>query len=112
LLKSVFTRHGEPLLRKSGQTVHPVLDRPEHCIAVLGHASCAYLPLDKAKLPNLTNLDPAITAQVALYDPGNAHAVPHMWGTAGLGYNEKMLAQSLPSVPRDSRACYSIPRSL
>src|SRR5258708_7890 len=64
--------------------------------------SGAYLSLDKAKLPNLTNLDPAIAAQVALYDPGNAHAVPYMWGTAGLGYDEKMLAQALPGVPRDS----------
>ena len=25
--------------------------------------------------------------RIALNDPGNAHAIPYMWGTAGLGYN-------------------------
>jgi putrescine transport system substrate-binding protein len=64
--------------------------------------SGAYLPLDKAKLPNLVNLDPAIMARVALNDPGNAHGVVYMWGTYGIGYNEKMVAQALPAVPMNS----------
>jgi putrescine transport system substrate-binding protein len=64
--------------------------------------SGAYLTLDKAKLPNFANLDPAILAQVAVYDPGNAHGIPYMWGTAGIGYNEKILAQTLPGGARDS----------
>jgi hypothetical protein len=34
LLKSGFTRHGRPFLWKSGRNVHPVLERPEHCIAL------------------------------------------------------------------------------
>jgi len=64
--------------------------------------SGAYRALDKSKLPNYANLDPAILAQVALYDPGNAYTVPYMWGTAGIGYNDTRLAQALPGVPRDS----------
>jgi putrescine transport system substrate-binding protein len=64
--------------------------------------SGAYLALDKTKLSNFINLDPAILAQVAVYDPGNTHGIPYMWGTAGIGYNERMLAQILPGVPRDS----------
>src|SRR4029077_5714996 len=31
----------------------------------------AYLPLDKRKLPNLANLDPAIETLAAIADPGN-----------------------------------------
>jgi len=62
----------------------------------------AYLALDKSKLPNLVNLDPAIMARVALNDPGNAHGVVYMWGTYGIGYNEKMVAQALPGVPVNS----------
>jgi putrescine transport system substrate-binding protein len=62
----------------------------------------AYLPLDKAKLPNLANLDPAIMARVALNDPGNAHGVVYMWGTYGMGYNEKMVSRVLPGVPVNS----------
>ena len=32
-------------------------------------------PLDKSKIPNYGNLDPAIMERVAHNDPGNAHAV-------------------------------------
>jgi putrescine transport system substrate-binding protein len=64
--------------------------------------SGAYLVLDKAKLPNLANLDPVIMSRVALNDPGNAHGVVYAWGTYGIGYNEKMLAEALPNVPLDS----------
>jgi len=64
--------------------------------------SGAYLPLDKAKLPNLVNLDPAIMARVALNDPGNAHGIVYAWGTYGIGYNEKSVAEVLPGVPLDS----------
>ena len=64
--------------------------------------SGAYLPLDKAKLPNLVNLDPAIMARVALNDPGNTHGVVYAWGTYGISYNEKSVAAALPGVPLDS----------
>jgi putrescine transport system substrate-binding protein len=64
--------------------------------------SGAYLPLDKTKLPNLVNLDPAIMARVALNDPGNAHGVVYAWGTYGIGYNAKMVADALPDAPLSS----------
>jgi putrescine transport system substrate-binding protein len=64
--------------------------------------SGAYLPLDKQQLPNLVNLDPSIMARVALNDPGNEHAVVYAWGTYGIGYNVKMVAQALPNVSVDS----------
>ena len=59
----------------------------------------AYQPLDKTKLPNLVNLDPAIMQRVALNDPDNAHGVVYMWGTYGIGYNVKPVAHALPGVP-------------
>ncbi len=61
-----------------------------------------YLTLDKAKLPNLKNIDPQLMARVALHDPGNAHGVIYMWGTNGIGYNEKMLKELMPDAPLDS----------
>jgi putrescine transport system substrate-binding protein len=64
--------------------------------------SGAYLPLDKTRLPNLVNMDPAIMARVAQNDPGNAHAVVYLWGTYGIVYNEKKLAEVLPGVPPNS----------
>jgi putrescine transport system substrate-binding protein len=61
-----------------------------------------YLPLDKSKLPNLRNMDGDLMSKVALHDPGNAHGVIYMWGTNGIGYNEKMIAALLPKAPLDS----------
>ena len=61
-----------------------------------------YLPLDKSKLPNLTNMDPQMMAKVAVHDPGNAHGVIYLWGTNGIGYNEKMVKELLPDAPLDS----------
>ena len=61
-----------------------------------------YLPLDKSKLPNLTNMDPQMMAKVAVHDPGNAHGVIYLWGTNGIGYNEKMVKELLPDAPVDS----------
>src|SRR5579862_3161982 len=51
----------------------------------------AYLTLDKSKLPNLQNMDPQLMARVASNDPGNTHAVIYLWGSNGIGYNEKMV---------------------
>jgi putrescine transport system substrate-binding protein len=62
----------------------------------------AYRPLDKAKLPNLKNLDPAILALVAAADPGNAYGVPYMWGVTGLGYNPALVEKALGAPPPDS----------
>jgi putrescine transport system substrate-binding protein len=62
----------------------------------------AYLKLDKSKLPNLQNMDPQLMAKVASNDPGNAHAVIYLWGTNGIGYNEKMVKELMPDAPLDS----------
>src|SRR5690606_35221499 len=54
-----------------------------------------YAPLDASKLPNLQHLDPAIMAGLADIDPGNAHVVPYMWGTTGLGINVEKVTAAL-----------------
>jgi putrescine transport system substrate-binding protein len=61
-----------------------------------------FQPLDKANLPNLKNLDPEITARVALHDPGNIHAVNYLWGTSGVGYNVEMIEKRMKDAPVDS----------
>lgn len=61
--------------------------------------------LDKSKLPNLKNLDPAVMGNVADYDPGNEHAVVYLWGTTGFGYNEGKVKERLgDDAPTDSLA--------
>ena len=66
--------------------------------------SGAYQPLDKKRLPNLANLDPALMARVALNDPGNAYSVIYMWGTYGIGYNVKEVTEALGGPPPDGWA--------
>ena len=68
-------------------------------------AAGAYRPLDKAKLPNLKNLDPQILALAATADPGNAHGVPYLWSVTGIGANTALLDRALgDTAPRDSLA--------
>ena len=62
----------------------------------------AYLLLDKSKLPNLKNMDPQLMSRVASNDPGNAHGVIYLWGSNGIGYNEKMVKALMPDAPLDS----------
>jgi len=62
----------------------------------------AFLSLDKSKLPNLQNMDAQLMGKVALHDPGNAHGIIYMWGTNGIGYNEKMVKALMPDAPLDS----------
>lgn len=58
--------------------------------------------LDKSQLPNLSNMDPDIMQRVALHDPENAHSVPYLWGTTGIGYNEAKIKKILGDTPLDS----------
>jgi putrescine transport system substrate-binding protein len=61
-----------------------------------------FRPLDTAKLPHLADQWGEITKRLASYDPGNRYATNYMWGTTGIGYNEKKVAERLPGVTVDS----------
>ncbi|HOV16572.1 MAG TPA: spermidine/putrescine ABC transporter substrate-binding protein [Candidatus Cloacimonadota bacterium] len=52
-------------------------------------------PLDKSKLTNYKNLDPAILEQARNFDPENKYSVPYFWGTTGLIYNRKFISASV-----------------
>ncbi|UPH72688.1 polyamine ABC transporter substrate-binding protein [Abyssibius alkaniclasticus] len=64
-------------------------------------AAGVYQPLNRDLLPNLANMDPALMASAATYDPGNEHSVIYMWGTTGIGYNtgkvEEILGADAPT---------------
>ena len=61
-----------------------------------------WAPLDSARLANAGNLDPAVLARGAEVDAGNAHNVPWMWGTTGVGYNVEKVQELMPDAPVDS----------
>jgi putrescine transport system substrate-binding protein len=58
--------------------------------------------LDKAKLPHLRHLDPAVTAAVRRQDPRNEYGVPYLWGTNGFAYNREAIRARMPDAPLDS----------
>jgi putrescine transport system substrate-binding protein len=61
-------------------------------------------PLDKSKLPNLKNLDPAIQAQLAKVDPGNDHLVDWLWGYTTVGINADKVKAALGNSPLPDNA--------
>jgi putrescine transport system substrate-binding protein len=62
----------------------------------------ALRPLDRARIPNWANLDPALMARVATVDPGNRHGAIYLWGTVGLGIRTDVLRTLWPDAPLDS----------
>jgi putrescine transport system substrate-binding protein len=62
-----------------------------------------YQKLDKTKLSNLTNLDPEVLRDLALYDPGNQYAVDYTWLiTTDIGYDVAKIKARMPDAPVDS----------
>jgi putrescine transport system substrate-binding protein len=53
------------------------------------------LALDKTQLANARNIDPSLAARTEIYDSGNTHSVPLLWGTIGLGFNAAKVAERL-----------------
>ncbi|MFN3584388.1 polyamine ABC transporter substrate-binding protein [Phenylobacterium sp.] len=75
-------------------------------------AAGAIQPLDKSKLPGLSNLSPEMMRLLAPFDPGAKYAVPYMQGTIGIGYNKDAVAKRLPGVAIDSWAVVLEPKNL
>jgi putrescine transport system substrate-binding protein len=58
-----------------------------------------FMPLDRSKLPNWQNLDPALLAKLAEADPGNQHLVTWLWGFVTVGINVDKVKTALGSTP-------------
>ncbi|MGU7773403.1 polyamine ABC transporter substrate-binding protein [Burkholderia sp. MR1-5-21] len=72
-----------------------------------------YQKLDKSKLPNLANLDPALMKMLAKSDPGNQYGVPWAWGTTGVAYNVEAVRKRLgDKAPTDSWALLFDPENV
>jgi putrescine transport system substrate-binding protein len=68
------------------------------------------LALDKTKLPNLKNIDPAVLKRLEGADPGNRYGVPYAGVVTGIGYNVAKLKKALGNVPVDSWAIVFDPK--
>jgi len=62
------------------------------------------MKLDKAKIPNLGNLDPGIMGKLSSVDAGNDYLVPWAWSYTTVGINKKKVAKALGSTPMPENA--------
>ena len=62
------------------------------------------MKLDKARIPNLGNLDPAIMGKLAAVDPGNDYLVPWAWSYTSVGINKAKVAKALGPTPMPENA--------
>ena len=54
--------------------------------------------VEELNLDNIPNLENVVdNLRDPIYDPGNAHSVPYMWGTLGIVYNTDMVAEPVTS---------------
>ena len=61
-------------------------------------------PLDKAKIPNLANLEPAIMKTLTKADPDNKYLVPWGWGFTTVGINKTKVDKALAGMPMPENA--------
>jgi len=61
-------------------------------------------PLDKSKLKNLGNLDPALLATMTKADPDNKHLVPWAWSFTTVGINKTKVEKALAGMPMPENA--------
>jgi putrescine transport system substrate-binding protein len=62
----------------------------------------ALQPLDRSRLPNWSNLDSGLMAQLAELDPENRHLAGYLWGTTGIAYDAARVRELAPDAPTDS----------
>ncbi len=60
--------------------------------------------IDKSKIPNYKNLDPAVQAQLGRMDPGNEYMVNWLWGFTTVGINVEKVKAALGGMPMPANA--------
>lgn len=96
---SLETLEGKLSAGRSGYDI--VVPTSEPTFARLAKAG-ALLPLDRAKIPNWGNQDPALLRQVDSSDPGNRFGAIYLYGTIGLAIRADRVRALLPDAPLDS----------
>jgi len=63
-----------------------------------------YQPLDKAKLPNFKNLDPAVMQVLTKADADNKHLIPWAWSFTTVGINKTKVEKALKGMAMPENA--------
>ncbi|MCU0974478.1 MAG: spermidine/putrescine ABC transporter substrate-binding protein, partial [Burkholderiales bacterium] len=108
-VKQDYYSSNEELLAKlaAGATGYDILVPTGNAVETLVREG-ALRPLDKAKLPNLANVNPDFLD--TRFDPGNQYSAPYAYSVTLLGYNTLKLAEL--GLPTDTWALIFEPRHL
>jgi putrescine transport system substrate-binding protein len=61
-----------------------------------------WLPLDLARIPHWSNVDPKLLEIMRRVDPENRYAIPYVWGTTGIIFNPDKIRAIMADAPVDS----------
>ncbi|WP_165666350.1 polyamine ABC transporter substrate-binding protein [Metapseudomonas otitidis] len=78
----------------AGRTGYDVVVPSNHFLGKQIKAG-AFQKLDRSQLKNWDNLDAVLLKRLEANDAGNQYAVPYLWGTNGIGYNEEKVKAAL-----------------
>jgi putrescine transport system substrate-binding protein len=70
----------------------------------------ALATIDRSKVPNWKNLDPALMKRIEASDPDNAHGAIYLYGSIGIGINPARIKALAPDAPTDSWALLLDPK--
>jgi putrescine transport system substrate-binding protein len=96
---SLETLEGKLLAGHSGYDI--VVPSNEPTFSHLIRAG-ALAEIDRSKVPNWKQLDPALMRRIESSDPGNRHGAIYLWGTMGLGVLPDKIKAVAPDAPLDS----------
>ena len=96
---SLETLEGKLLAGRSGYDIVVPTSEPTFSRLI---AAGALLPLDKARIPHLADLDPKLMQRVESSDPGNRYGAIYLWGTIGIGILPERVQALAPGAPVDS----------
>ena len=96
---SLETLEGKLSAGRSGYDV--IVPSSEPTFARLARAG-ALRPLDRDRIPNWRNLDPALMARVERADPGNRHGAIYLWGTIGVAFRPDRVRALAPDAATDT----------
>ncbi len=92
--------HAKLIARKTGYDIVV----PSSNWAKLQIEGGLFQKLDRSKLTNWQNLDPAILQQMRAFDPGNAYLVDWLWSYTTVGINVDKVKQALGDTPMPDNA--------
>lgn len=95
----------------AGQTGYDIVVPSANFMALQIKAG-VFQKLDKARIPNLKNVDPDIAQRFDPLDPGMQYGVNYFWGTSGVGYNVDKIKTAMPDAPLDSLRMFYDPQVL